>query len=123
MSDRFVVLSGCSGGGKSTLLEALRRSFIEGDPGSLLCVEFYADRAEDLPPRLAAVERDLRDHQFGYAYHHALDLPAQARIWSLREAGLGLSMAMKEDAKSLSFPKRREANEHLTRTYRRGWNT
>ena len=29
--------------------------------------------------------------------------PAQARIWSLREAALGLSMAMKGDAKSLSF--------------------
>ena len=42
-------------------------------------------------------------HGLGYAYHHALDLAAQARIWSLREAGLGLSMAMKEDAKSLSF--------------------
>ena len=30
-------------------------------------------------------------------------LPQQARIWSLREAALGLSMAMKEDAKSISF--------------------
>ncbi len=29
--------------------------------------------------------------------------PAQARIWSLREAALGLSMAMKDDAKSISF--------------------
>ena len=88
---------------QSAVLEAFRQSFIEGDPASLLCVEFYADRAEDLPPRLAALERDLRDHSFGYAYHHAIDLAAQARIWSLREAGLGLSMAMKEDAKSLSF--------------------
>ena len=88
---------------QSAVLEALRQSFIQGDPAALLCVEFYADRADDLPPRLAAVERDLRDHQFGYAYHHALDLTAQARIWSLREAGLGLSMAMKDDAKSLSF--------------------
>jgi FAD/FMN-containing dehydrogenase len=88
---------------QSAVLEALRQSFIQGDPASLLCVEFYADRTEDLPPRLAALERDLRDHQFGYAYHHALDLAAQARIWSLREAGLGLSMAMKDDAKSLSF--------------------
>ena len=59
---------------QSAALEALRQSFIEGDPAALLCVEFYADRAEDLPPRLAALERDLRDHQFGYAYHHALDL-------------------------------------------------
>jgi FAD/FMN-containing dehydrogenase/Fe-S oxidoreductase len=88
---------------QSAVLEALRQSFIQGDPAALLCVEFYADRAEDLPPRLAALERDLRDNTFGYAYHHALDLAAQARIWSLREAGLGLSMAMKDDAKSLSF--------------------
>jgi FAD/FMN-containing dehydrogenase/Fe-S oxidoreductase len=88
---------------QSAVLEALRQSFIQGDPASLLCVEFYADRPEDLPPRLAALERDLRDNTFGYAYHHALDLAAQARIWSLREAGLGLSMAMKDDAKSLSF--------------------
>jgi FAD/FMN-containing dehydrogenase/Fe-S oxidoreductase len=88
---------------QSAELESLRRSFIEGDPGSLLCVEFYADRQEDLPPRLEALERDLRSRGFGYRYHHALDPAAQARIWRLREAGLGLSMAMKEDAKSLSF--------------------
>jgi FAD/FMN-containing dehydrogenase/Fe-S oxidoreductase len=88
---------------KSAALEALRQSFIDGDPASLLCVEFYADRAEELPPRLAALEQDLRARRFGYRYHHAIDLAAQARIWSLREAGLGLSMAMREDAKSLSF--------------------
>ena len=88
---------------QNAALDALRRTFIEGDPGALLCVEFYADRAEDLPPRLEALERDLAAHNFGYRYHHALDLPAQARIWSLREAALGLSMAMKDDAKSLSF--------------------
>ena len=88
---------------KSAALEAMRQSFIEGDPASLLCVEFYDDRAENLPPRLQALERDLRAHNLGYRYHHALDLAAQARIWSLREAGLGLSMAMRDDAKSLSF--------------------
>ena len=49
---------------QSAVLEALRQSFIQGDPAALLCVEFYADHAEDLPPRLAALERDLRDHQF-----------------------------------------------------------
>jgi FAD/FMN-containing dehydrogenase/Fe-S oxidoreductase len=88
---------------QSPVLDALRRSFIEGDPGSLLCVEFYADRAEDLPPRLQAVEQDLRGRGLGYRYHHAYDLPGQAKVWTLREAALGLSMAMKDDAKSLSF--------------------
>ncbi len=88
---------------QSEALEALRRSFIDGDPAALLCVELYADRADELPPRLAAIERDLRAHGFGARFHHATDPTAQARIWKLREAGLGLSMAMREDAKSLSF--------------------
>ena len=84
-------------------LQRRRQTFIAGDPGALLCVEFYADRPEDLPPRLEALEADLRQHRFGYRYFHALDPAAQARIWSVREAGLGLSMAMKDDNKSLSF--------------------
>jgi FAD/FMN-containing dehydrogenase/Fe-S oxidoreductase len=88
---------------QSPALEAARRSFIEGDPAALLCVEFYGDRPEDLPPRMQAVEAELRAHGFAYHFHHATELSAQQRIWSLREAGLGLSMAMKEDAKSISF--------------------
>ena len=88
---------------QSAALTAMRDSFIEGDPGALLCVEFYADEAADLPPRLQALEADLRANGVGYRYVHALDLPTQARVWGLREAALGLSMAMKDDAKSLSF--------------------
>ncbi len=88
---------------QSAALTAMRDSFIEGNPGALLCVEFYADEASELPPRLQALEADLRAHGFGYRYVHALDLPTQARVWGLREAALGLSMAMKDDAKSLSF--------------------
>jgi FAD/FMN-containing dehydrogenase/Fe-S oxidoreductase len=84
-------------------LDRVRRSFIEGDPGALLCVEFYADREADLPPRLEALERALGDRRLGDRYTRALDRALQARIWGLREAALGLSMAMRGDAKSLSF--------------------
>ncbi|MCC6390298.1 MAG: FAD-binding protein [Bryobacterales bacterium] len=84
-------------------LDRIRRTFIQGDPGALLCVEFYSDTPEEPQPRMEAVERDVRSAGYGTHFFHALDLPTQARIWSLREAGLGLSMAMKEDAKSLSF--------------------
>ncbi len=84
-------------------LHRLRQSFVDGDPGALLCVEFYADRAADLPPRLEALEADLRSRGSGYRYHHAIEPAAQARIWSVREAALGLSMATKDDAKALSF--------------------
>jgi len=88
---------------QSPALDRIRRTFIDGDPGALLCVELYADCDEDLPPRLEALEADLRSRGLGYRYVQALDLPAQARIWGLREAALGLSMAMREEAKSISF--------------------
>ena len=45
---------------ESPALDAMRRSILQGDPGALLCVELYGDRQEDLPPRLEAIERDLR---------------------------------------------------------------
>jgi FAD/FMN-containing dehydrogenase/Fe-S oxidoreductase len=88
---------------QSAALDRMRRTFVDGDPGALLCVEMYGDRIEDLIPRLDALERDLAARRYGYRYHRAIDLPAQQTIWSLREAALGLSMAMKEEAKSLSF--------------------
>jgi Fe-S oxidoreductase len=84
-------------------LDRIRKMFIDGDPAATLCVEFYGDKKEDLPPRLAALEEDLRARQLGYRYYSDTDPVTQARIWNLREAALGLSMAMKEDAKSISF--------------------
>ena len=45
---------------QNAALDSIRNKFIEGDPGATLCVEFYADRKEDLPPRLSALEQDLR---------------------------------------------------------------
>ena len=84
-------------------LDRIRNTYVAGDPGATLCVEMYADQKEDLPPRMQALEADLRERKLGYHYHTETDLPSQARIWSLREAALGLSMAMKDDAKSISF--------------------
>jgi FAD/FMN-containing dehydrogenase/Fe-S oxidoreductase len=88
---------------ESAALEALRRSIIDGDPGALLCVEMYGDRPEELLPRLDALERDLGSSGFRCRWRRAIAPADQARIWSFREASLGLSMAMKGDDKSLSF--------------------
>ena len=88
---------------QNTNLDRIRNTYIEGDPASTLTVEFYDDRKEDLPARLGALEDDLRARKFGYAYRSETDPASQAKIWSLRENSLGLSMAMKGDAKSVSF--------------------
>jgi FAD/FMN-containing dehydrogenase/Fe-S oxidoreductase len=88
---------------ESPALDALRRSILQTEPGALLCVEFYGDRAEDLLPRLQQLERELGASGFRCRWRRATSAADQARIWSFREASLGLSMAMKGDAKSLSF--------------------
>ncbi|MEQ1884531.1 MAG: FAD-linked oxidase C-terminal domain-containing protein [Bryobacteraceae bacterium] len=84
-------------------LNRIRESFVQGDPAATLCVEFYNDTKEKLPPRLDALEADLKSRGTGYFFHRETDPAAQQRIWSLREAALGLSMATKEEAKSISF--------------------
>jgi FAD/FMN-containing dehydrogenase/Fe-S oxidoreductase len=88
---------------QNAVLDNIRTTFITGDPEATLCVEFYGDRKEDLPPRLNALEQDLREQKLGYQYRTETEPAGQARIWSLREAALGLSMAMKEQAKSIPF--------------------
>jgi len=88
---------------QNAVLDKIRTTFIAGDPEATLCVEFYSDRKEDLPPRLSALEQDLRSQKLGYQYRTETEPAGQARIWSLREAALGLSMAMKQEAKSIPF--------------------
>ncbi len=92
-----------SGAGQNAGLEKTRREFIAGDPAATLCVEFYGDHKDELTPRLAALEADLRARKLGESYRPETDPAQQQRVWHLREAALGLSMAVKDDAKSISF--------------------
>ena len=50
-----------------------------------------------------ALEQDLRAKASATTTTPKPIPPRRRKIWSLREAALGLSMAMKEDAKSISF--------------------
>ena len=79
------------------------RDFLRGDPGAILLVELYGEDPGELPPRLDALEADLRGRGAGDHFVRATDPAAQGRIWKLREMALGLSMAEKGDAKAISF--------------------
>ncbi|HYS26192.1 MAG TPA: FAD-linked oxidase C-terminal domain-containing protein, partial [Vicinamibacterales bacterium] len=97
-------------------MDRMRRAILQtDDPGALLNVELYADRAEDLPPRLDAIERDLKP--FKCVYRRLIPLADQARVWGFREASLGLSMAMKGDEKSLSFVEDTAVKPEVLRDY------
>ena len=82
--------------------EALR-DFIVGDPGAVLIIEFFGAAPEELPPRIDRLQQDLRRQGLDGPIHRAFAADAQARIWELRKAALGLSMSQTGDAKSISF--------------------
>ena len=78
-------------------------SFIEGDPGALLAVEFYGESEAELTSKMEALKEDMTRRRLGYACVNLLDRGAQAAVWSVRKAGLGLLMSLHGDAKPLPF--------------------
>lgn len=79
------------------------RSFISGDPAAVLFVEFFGETAEEAAGRVTELEQSLQSAGLGYHVHRALEPAAQARLWKLRQAALGLSMSEFGDAKAISF--------------------
>ena len=76
---------------------------IQGEPDSLLLVEFAGDdRAEQLR-KLDMLEELMADHGFPNAVVRAEDPAFQQEIWSVRAAGLNIVMSMKGDGKPISF--------------------
>lgn len=83
------------------------RDFIVGDPGAILLIEVSSgiegENADDLPDRLDRIEAMLLQHKLGHHVHRAAGTAEQGRIWDLRRAALGLTLAHTGDAKAISF--------------------
>src|SRR4029453_1427758 len=61
------------------------------------------DSPSELASRVAELEQTLQTAGLGYHVHRALEPAAQAKLWKLRQAALGLSMSEYGDAKAISF--------------------
>ncbi len=79
------------------------RDFIVGDPGAMLIVEFMGESSDELPARIDRLETDLRDRRLSDQVHRAIGQASQARIWKLRQAGLGLAQAETGDIKGVAY--------------------
>lgn len=88
---------------ENAALDQMSRAVLHTDCGALLCVELYADDNAELLERLDRLEADIRSRGIATHVERATKQADQSRIWKLRESSLGLSMAMKGDAKSISF--------------------
>jgi FAD/FMN-containing dehydrogenase/Fe-S oxidoreductase len=78
---------------------AERLSFIEGEPGAVLIVEYAGDAPSALRARLDALEDTLRHAERGYNLVRVTAPDAIDNVWSIRKEGLGLVMGVKSDYK------------------------
>ncbi len=74
------------------------RFFLEGDPGALLCVEFYADTREEIERKSSDLISTFKKNGFGYSYPLLFGSDI-TKVWALRKAGLGLLSNIPGDAK------------------------
>ena len=75
-------------------------SFVEGDPGAMLVVEFYGESEHELSAKMDALKADIG---LAYSCVNILDRAGQAAVWNLRKSGLGLLMSTRGDAKPIPF--------------------
>ncbi len=79
------------------------RDFIVGDPAAMHIVEFYGETVDELPAHIDRLEQDLKERGLSNEMHRAIEPSAQARIWKLRQAGLGLAMSETGDTKGIAY--------------------
>ncbi|HWO73218.1 MAG TPA: FAD-linked oxidase C-terminal domain-containing protein, partial [Dehalococcoidia bacterium] len=78
-------------------------AFVQGDPGGILFIEFAGDSEAEVVAKLEALDADLKRRGLGYATVTTTDAAAQRDMWRMREAGLGLIMSVRGDAKPVGF--------------------
>ena len=86
--------------GREALGSSRNLSFMEGDPGAILVVEFYGESEDELAARMNALKADIG---LAYACVNILDRAGQAAVWNVRKGGLGLLMSTRGDAKPIPF--------------------
>ena len=77
--------------------------FVRGEAGALLMVEVYAEDPDELRAHLEWIERDMVGRGIAYDCVTTTDAREQAQMWRMREAGLGLLMSMRGDAKPIAY--------------------
>ncbi len=78
-------------------------TFVDGDPGAILAVEYAGDSPAELVARLDALEARMRRAGFRGDMRRIIDPAAQANLWAVREAGVGLLLGMKTARKPVAF--------------------
>jgi FAD/FMN-containing dehydrogenase/Fe-S oxidoreductase len=82
---------------------ARRMTFVEGDPAAILIVEFFGDNPQDVRHKLERMEKAMRASGAAGAVVRAESPEAQADVWAVRKAGLGMLSSTRGAAKPTAF--------------------
>ena len=77
--------------------------FLEGDPAAVLIVEFFGDTPQEVDRKARDLAAGLQAQRLGYAWPVITELSEQAKVWAVRQNGLGLMLGMKGSRKPIPF--------------------
>ncbi len=76
-------------------------TFIDGDPETILVVEFYGDTESEVEMKAKNLNSHLITKNINCLTSYALSEQSQANVWEVRRAGLGLLMSKRDEFKPI----------------------
>ncbi|TMC57101.1 MAG: FAD-binding protein, partial [Chloroflexi bacterium] len=94
-----------------------RLTFVEGDPGALLIVEFFGGSDDELRAQQDRLETRLRRGGYGRTFVHLRDKGSIANCMTIRKQGQGLLNAIKGDERPIAFVEDTAVSVHKVADY------
>src|SRR3989338_2199949 len=88
---------------RGNIVQSGRLGFVQGNPNSLLMVEYAGDTEEAVKEQVYELEKLRKANAIGYAATLAFKPEEVRAIWGVRKAGLGLLLGTKGDKKPIAF--------------------
>jgi Fe-S oxidoreductase len=88
---------------RGNIVQSQRLGFVQGNPSSLLMVEFAGETEDEVKEQVYKLEELRKREKIGYAATLAFKPEEVKAIWGVRKAGLGLLLGTKGDKKPIAF--------------------
>jgi FAD/FMN-containing dehydrogenase/NAD-dependent dihydropyrimidine dehydrogenase PreA subunit len=88
---------------RGNIVQSRKLGFVQGNPDSLLMVEFAGETEDDVKEQVLKLEELRKAQNIGYAATLAFKPEEVKAIWGVRKAGLGLLLGTKGDKKPIAF--------------------
>jgi len=88
---------------RGNIEQSRKLGFVQGNPDSLLMVEFAGETEEEVKAQVYKLEELRKREKIGYAATLAFKPEEVKTIWGVRKAGLGLLLGTRGDKKPIAF--------------------